>query len=413
MRLAETKYSAQEIKDLVDTYMMETYERFDFIAETAEGMYLYDENGVGYLDFYGGVAVNNIGNTNPRVVKAVIDQVQDVSHTFNYPYTLPQALLAKTICEAIGMDKIFFQNSGTEANEAMIKLARKYGVENFGPDKYHIISAKKSFHGRTFGSLSATGQPETANHNGYMPGVPGFSYVPFNDIEAIKEAYNDHVIGIMLEPIQGEGGVHPADQAYLQEVRAFCDEKGILLMLDEIQTGWGRTGSLMAYMYHGIKPDIVSMAKAMGGGTPLGAICATKEVSKAFTIGSHGSTYGGSPLCCAAGLAAVTEIIEKDLATNAHQVGTYFTDLLRSMPGVKEVRGRGLMIGVEFHEPIAHEVKHLAFDKKLLITQIDQHTIRMVPPLIADKQNCDTAFQILQQSVKELSSFTEYQARLA
>ncbi|MGM0214756.1 aspartate aminotransferase family protein [Enterococcus sp. AZ109] len=413
MRLSDTRYSAQDIKDLVDTYMMETYERFNFIAETAEGMYLYDENGVGYLDFYGGVAVNNIGNSNPRVINAVIDQVQDVSHTFNYPYTLPQALLAKTICEAIGMDKIFFQNSGTEANEAMIKLARKYSVETYGPDKYHIISAKKSFHGRTFGSLSATGQPETANHVGYMPGVPGFDYVPFNDIQAIKEAYNEQVIGIMLEPIQGEGGIHPADQAYLQEVRAFCDEKGILLLLDEIQTGWGRTGSLMAYMYHGIKPDIVSMAKAMGGGTPLGAICATSEVSRAFTLGSHGSTYGGSPLCCAAGLAAVTEIIEKDLSTNAHQVGTYFIDQLRSLPEVKEVRGRGLMIGVEFYEPIAKEVKHLSFDRKLLITVIDQHTIRMVPPLIADKKDCDSAFQILQQSINELTTVTEYQSKLA
>lgn len=403
MKLTETGYSAAEIKKLVSTYMMETYERFDFVAETAKGMYLYDENGDKYLDFYGGVAVNSVGNSNEKVVAAVQNQVKDISHTFNYPYTIPQAILAQKICTTIGMDKIFYQNSGTEANEAMIKLARKYGTDNFGPNKFHIISAKQSFHGRTFGSLSATGQPETANQIGYGPIVPGFSYVDFNNLDALINAYNEDTIGIMLEPIQGEGGIYPATQAYLRGVREFCDEKHILLMLDEVQTGWGRTGEIMAYMNYGIKPDIVSMAKAMGGGTPIGAICASEKVAKAFTMGSHGSTYGGSPLCCAASLAAVSEIVDRDLPSNAKNVGKYFMKKLAGLSGVKEVRGMGLMIGVEFEKPIANDIKHYGVKHHLLVTAIGKKVIRMVPPLIASEKDCDIAFEVLQEAVKQIA----------
>lgn len=398
MKLRDTSYTAEEIMALTDKYLMETYERFDFVAESASEMYLYDDAGRAFLDFYGGVAVNSVGNSNQRVVSAIIDQAQDLSHTFNYPYTIPQALLAKTICEAIKMDKIFFQNSGTEANEAMIKLARKYGTDHFGPNKFQIITATNSFHGRTFGSLSATGQPDSANQLGYLPGVPGFSYVPFNDLKAIKESYNENVIGIMLEPIQGEGGVNPAELEYLQGVRNFCDEKNILLLLDEVQTGWGRTGELMAYMHYDIRPDIVSMAKAMGGGTPIGAICATKKVATAFSHGAHGSTFGGSPLCCAASLAAISEIIERNLAINAHLVGKDFMAKLTDLPGVKEVRGRGLMIGIEFKDPIAYDVKHHAFDHRLLVTAIGEHTVRLVPPLIATVEDCNDALAILMES---------------
>jgi acetylornithine/N-succinyldiaminopimelate aminotransferase len=402
VKLTDTTVSASELKALVETYMMETYERYDFIAETAKGMYLYDEKGTPYLDFYGGVAVNSVGNSNEKVVTAIIDQVQDISHTFNYPYTIPQALLAKKICDTIGMDKIFYQNSGTEANEAMIKLARKYGTDTYGPEKYQIISAKQGFHGRTFGSLSATGQPESANQIGYKPVVPGFTYVDFNDLSAIKAAYTEDTIGIMLEPIQGEGGVHPATMDYLQHVRAFCDEKNILLMLDEVQTGWGRTGEIMCYMHYGVKPDLVSMAKAMGGGTPIGAMCATKKVAAAFTMGSHGSTYGGSPLCCAASLAAVSEIIDRDLSGNAKTVGAYFMAKLRKIPGVVDVRGQGLMIGVEFANPVALEIKHAAFAEKLLVTAIGANVVRMVPPLIASKEDCDKAFAVLNQAAKAI-----------
>ena len=312
MKLKDTGLTAQDIKDKVNKYMIETYERFDFLAETAEGMYLYDENGTPYLDFYAGIAVNNAGSRNPKVVAAVKDQVDDIMHTFNYPYTIPQALLAEKVCETIGMDKIFFQNSGTEANEAMIKMARKYGIEKYGPNKYHIVTAKMGFHGRTFGAMSATGQPGNGCQVGFGPMTYGFSYAPYNDLKAFKDACTENTIAIMIEPVQGEGGVHPATQEFMTGLREFCDENGMLLLIDEVQTGWCRTGAVMSYMNYGIKPDIVSMAKGLGGGMPIGAICATEEVAKAFTPGSHGTTFGGHPVSCAAAYAEVGELLDRD-----------------------------------------------------------------------------------------------------
>ena len=283
MKLKDTKLSKEELKELVSKYMIDTYERFDFVAETAKDMYLYDEKGESYLDFYGGIAVNSAGNCNEKVVEAIKEQVNDIIHTFNYPYTIPQALLAKLICETIGMDKIFYQSTGTEANEAMIKMARKYGVEKYGPNKYNIVTAKNGFHGRTYGSMSATGQPDNGCQIGFKPMVPGFTYAEYNNLQSFKDACTENTIAIMIEPIQGEGGVHPATQEFMEGLRKFCDEKGMLLLLDEVQTGWCRTGKVMAYMHYDIKPDIVSMAKAMGGGMPIAAICASEEVSKAFT----------------------------------------------------------------------------------------------------------------------------------
>ena len=381
--------------------MIETYERFDFLAETAKGMYIYDENGTPYLDFYAGIAVNSAGNCNEKVVAAVRDQVGDIMHTFNYPYTIPQALLAEKICTTLGMDKIFFQNSGTEANEAMIKMARKYGVEKYGPHKYNIVTAKESFHGRTFGSMSATGQPDNACQIGFGDMTPGFSYAPFNDLKAFEEACTENTIAIMVEPVQGEGGVHPATQEFLQGLRKLCDERGMLLLLDEVQTGWCRTGAIMSYMNYGIKPDIVSMAKAMGGGMPIGAICATEEVAAAFTPGSHGSTFGGSPVSCAASLAEIDELLDRDLAGNAKEMGAYFMEELKKLPHVKEVRGQGLLVGVEFDDTVnAVDIKHGCFDRKLLVTAIGSSIIRMVPPLILTKEDCDKAFAILKETVE-------------
>lgn len=403
MRLKDVELSKEELKALVSKYMIDTYERFDFVAETAKDMYLYDENGEGYLDFYGGIAVNSAGNCNEKVVAAVKDQVEDIIHTFNYPYTIPQALLAKLICETIGMDKIFYQSTGTEANEAMIKMARKYGVEKYGPNRYNIVTAKNSFHGRTYGSMSATGQPDNGCQIGFKPVVPGFTYAEFNNLQSFKDACTENTIAIMIEPVQGEGGVHSATEEFMQGLREFCDEKGMLLLLDEVQTGWCRTGKTMAYMHYGIKPDIVSMAKAMGGGMPIGAICATEEVSKAFTIGSHGTTYGGNPVCCAASYAQINELIERDLAGNAEKIGEYFKEKLRELPHVVEVRGKGLLIGVEFDQNIAIEVKHKCFDKKLLITAIGGNIIRMVPPLILNEEDCDKAFEIIKEVVEKIT----------
>lgn len=401
MKLKDKELTAQDVKSLVKKYMIETYERYDFVCERAKGMYLYDDKGEAYLDFYGGIAVNSTGNCNDKVIAAVKEQVDHVIHTFNYPYTIPQALLAEKICKTIGMDKIFYQSTGTEANEAMIKMARKYGVEKYGPNKYNIITAKHGFHGRSYGSLTATGQPDNACQIGLKPMLPGFSYADFNNLESFKSLVTENTIAIMLEPIQGEGGVVPATQEFMKGIRKLCDEKGILLLIDEIQTGWCRTGKIMAYMDYDIKPDIVSMAKAMGGGMPIGAICATEEVSKAFTMGSHGTTFGGNPVCCAGSLAEINELLDNNLAGNAEEVGNYFIEKLKTLPHVKDVRGKGLMLGVEFDSPLGKDIKHGCFDRKLLVTLIGTSVIRMLPPLIATREDCDKAYEILKAAVEE------------
>lgn len=405
MKLRDTGYTKSEIMELVKTYMIDTYERFPMIAETAKDMYIYDEEGTPYLDFYAGIAVNSAGSCNRAVVAAVKEQVEDIMHAFNYPYTIPQALLAEKVCTAIGMDKIFFQNSGTEANEAMIKMARKYGVEKYGPSRYNIVTAKDSFHGRSYGSMSATGQPDNGCQIGFKPMVPGFTYAKFNDLEDFKNAVTENTIAVMIEPVQGEGGVHPATQEFMSGLRKLCDEKGMLLLLDEVQTGWCRTGAVMSYMNYGIKPDIVSMAKALGGGMPIGAICAAKEVAKAFTPGSHGTTFGGHPVSCAAALAEVKELLDRDLAGNAKKMGEYFMEKLKSIPHVKEVRGQGLLVGAEFDGTVnAVEVKHKCFDKKLLITAIGDRVIRMVPPLIVTEKDCDRAVDVIRETAEELTA---------
>ena len=403
MKLKDTGLTFQDIKDKVDKYMIETYERFDFLAETAKDQYMYDENGTPYLDFYAGIAVNSAGNCNEKVVAAVKDQVEDIMHTFNYPYTIPQALLAEKICTTIGMDKIFYQNSGTEANEAMIKMARKYGVEKYGPKRYNIVTASMGFHGRTFGAMSATGQPDNGCQIGFGPMTDGFTYTEYNNLQAFKDACTEDTIAIMVEPVQGEGGVHPATMEFMRGLREFCDEHEMLLLIDEVQTGWCRTGKVMSFMNYGIKPDIVSMAKALGGGMPIGAICATAEVAKAFTPGSHGTTFGGHPVCCAAALAEVNELLDRDLAGNAAKIGAYFMEQLKTLPHVKEVRGQGLLVGVEFDDTISGvDVKHECLHRHLLITAIGAHIIRMIPPLIINKEDCDKTVAIIREAVEAL-----------
>ncbi len=400
MKLRDYNLTREDVMAMTNKYMIETYERFNFIAETARDMYVFDDQGNAYLDFYGGIAVNSAGSCNKKVVAAIHNQVEDVMHTFNYPYTLPQALLAKLICETIGMDKIFYQNSGTEANEAMIKMARKYGTDKFGDDKYHIITAKQSFHGRTYGSMSATGQPDNACQVGFKPMLPGFSYADFNDVQSFRDQVTDDTIAIMLELVQGEGGVIPATMEFAQGIKELCEEKGLLLLIDEIQTGWCRTGEIMAFMHYDISPDIVSMAKAMGGGMPISALCAKKEVAHAFSMGSHGTTFGGNAVCCAASYAQINELLDRKLAENAAEMGDYFMDRLRQLPHVKEVRGKGLLIGVDFDLPIGLDIKHNCIDRKLLVTLIGKTIIRMIPPLILTKEDCDKAFGILKESVE-------------
>ena len=283
----------------------------------------------------------------------------------------------------------------------MIKMARKYGIEKYGPNRYHIVTAKMGFHGRTFDAMSATGQPGNGCQVGFGPMTYGFSYAPYNDLQAFKDACTENTIAIMVEPVQGEGGVYPADPEFLKGLREFCDEKNMLLMFDEVQTGWGRTGDIMAYMTYGVKPDMVSMAKAIGGGMPIGAMCTSTKIAAAFTPGAHGSTYAANPVCCAAALAEIDEILDNKLYENAKEVGAYFMEELKALPCVKEIRGRGLLIGVEFNKPIAFEVKHRAFENKLLITAVRDSIIRIAPPLIVKKEHCDEAVKLLIKSVTE------------
>lgn len=404
MKAKDCGLTKQDIIEMSDKYMLNIGYRFPIVVEEAKDTIVKDIDGEEYLDFYAGIAVNSAGNCNEKVVAAIREQAGQAMHTSLYPYSTPQALLAKLICESIGMDRVFFQNSGTEANEAMIKMARKYGVEHYGPDHYHIVTAKKSFHGRTYGAMSATGQPDNGCQIGFKPMLPGFTYADYNDLESFKAACTENTIAIMVEPVQGEGGVYPATKEFLQGLREFCDEKGMLLLFDEVQTGWCRCGETMAFMYYGVKPDAVTMAKAMGGGLPIGALAATEECAQALNPGSHGSTYSGNPVCCAASYAQITELLERNLAKNAKETGSYFMEQLHTLPHVKEVRGLGLLVGLELDNVDAVQVKIKAMEKKLLITATSDRIIRMVPPLIITKEDCDKAVSILNEAILETAA---------
>ncbi|MCL2856754.1 MAG: acetylornithine transaminase [Oscillospiraceae bacterium] len=402
MQLKDVGKTAQQIKDLTNKYMIETYKRFDFVCEKAEGHYLYADNGDRYLDFYGGVAVNNAGNCHPKVVAAVQEQVAQLMHTFNYPYTIPQALLAERVCTALGYDKIFYQNSGTESNEAMIKLARKYGIDNFGPNKYHILTGKGSFHGRTYGSLAATGQVGNVLQKNFGPMLEGFTYCEYGNLADYEKNITKDTIAILIEPIQAEGGVIVPTKEFIQGLAGLCKKHGLLLLSDEIQTGWCRTGKVMGYEHYDVKPDIISMAKGIGGGMPIGAICTTNELAKTFGLGEHGTTYGGNVVCCAAAYAQVGVLLEENFAAKAQEVGDYFMGILAKMPRVKEVRGKGLLVGVQLDADIGAAVKEAGIKRKLLTTSIGTSIIRMVPPLTVTKAECDEAAAILTEAIKSV-----------
>ena len=400
MRLRDTGLTAAELKAKIKKYHIETYERMDFVCDTAKGNYLYDENGDAYMDFYGGVAVNSVGSCNDAVVKAVQEQTAQVMHTFNYPYTVPQVLLAEKICKASGMDKIIYQNSGAEANEAMIKMARKYGAENFGPNKVEIITFKASFHGRTGFAMTATGQPDSAIQKGFGQLPTGFKYAEYNNLDSVKAMIDENTIAVMLEPVQGEGGVFPATDEFMKGLRALCDEKGIFMLMDEIQAGWNRCGTFMCYQSYGVMPDAVSMAKAMGGGMPIAACAATEKLASAFNPGAHGSTYAGNPVACAASNAVFDYMEANNMGARAKEIGDYFMAELAKMPHVKLVRGRGLFVGVILEDGInAVEVKRTCVKDHLLVTAIGGSIIRMVPPLTVSKEECDECVRRLSRCI--------------
>ena len=385
-----------DTKTIIETAeekLIHTYNRYQIVLDKGDGVRLYDKDGKEYLDFGAGIAVFALGYNNKEYNDAVKAQVDKLIHTSNYFYNEPAVKAAQAVTKASGMDRVFFTNSGTEAVEGAIKLAKKYAYLKDGSTDHEIIAMEHSFHGRSMGALAVTGNRHY--QEAFGPMIPGIKFAKYNDLESVKSLVNDKTCAIIFETVQGEGGVYPATKEFLQGLRKFCDENDMLLLFDEVQTGWGRTGDIMAYMEYGVKPDAVSMAKAIGGGMPIGAMCTTEKFASAFTPGAHGSTYAANPVCCAAALAEIEEIMDNNLAANAKEVGAYFMEQLKALPCVKEIRGKGLLVGVEFREPIAFEVKHQAVENRLLITAVRENIIRLAPPLIANKEQCDEAVKIL------------------
>ncbi|NLW07720.1 MAG: acetylornithine transaminase [Clostridia bacterium] len=384
-----------------EKYVMRTYGRYPIALVRGEGARVWDADNKEYLDFVGGLAVNALGHCHSRVVAAIQEQAARLIHCSNLYWIEPQVELARLLVENSALDKAFFCNSGAEANEAAIKLARKYAREQRGADRYEIITMYRSFHGRTLATLTATGQEKF--HRGFHPLMPGFKYVPFNDFPALQAAVDERTCAVMLEPVQGEGGVFPADEGYLQAVRSLCDEKGLLLIFDEIQCGLGRTGYLFAYQHYGVEPDIMTLAKALAGGVPIGAMLAKEQVASAFGPGDHASTFGGNPLATAAAVAAVKALLSEGLIENARKLGQYFyqglVQLSREFPRLKEVRGRGFLLGVEIDGP-ADEVVAACQERGLLINSVHGHVLRFLPPLVVSREQIDIALDILRESLQ-------------
>ena len=360
--------------------------RVPLVVDHGKGMYLYGTDGKKYMDMIGGIAVNTLGHANSKLTRAISSQAKKVIHCCNYYYNEPQTMLAKKLTDMSFAEKAFLANSGAEANEGAIKLARGYWSKQ-GTPKPKIITAKMSFHGRTMATIAATGQEKFQTP--FNPMVPGFEYVPYNDIEAIKAAADSETGAIMLELIQGQSGVHPADFDYVQAVRKFCTANRILLIIDEVQTGVGRTGTFFAYEQYGIQPDIVTLAKGLAGGVPIGAVLANKAASTGFAPGDHGSTFGGNPLACAAALAVIEEIESKNLLGNSMNMGALLQKKLQNVAKktkkISEVRGKGLLIGIELDSGSSAEVKMKLFEKGFLVSSIGSNVIRIAPPLIINR----------------------------
>lgn len=390
-----------EVKALDKKYYMNTFgDRLPVMFTHGEGMKLYADKGDVYYDFLGGIAVNCVGHSHPHMVKALTEQVGKMLHTSSLYYIENQAKLAQKLVESTCADRAFFANSGAEANEGAMKLARIYFYKK-GVDKTEIISLKHSFHGRTLATVAATGQEHYQAP--YRPNLPGVMQVEPNDFEALLSAVTDKTAAIMLEPIQGEGGVHPMDKEYLEKVRALCDEKEIILIFDEVQTGMGRTGYLFAHQLYGVEPDIFTSAKALGGGVPIGAVCAKQFVADGFEPGDHGTTFGGNPLATAAGL-AVFEIFEQEkLVENARIKGSEFKEKLNALAAkypekIVEVRGEGLLIGIEV--PDGKEVFNALFNKKILASCCGGKTIRIAPPLNITSAEIDLFIEEFESIIK-------------
>ena len=381
-----------------DNFVFQTYQRQGKAFVKGQGVFLWDEDGKKYTDFLAGIAVVSLGHCHSKITEAITRQASTLVHVSNLFYTMPQADLASKLCEKSFADRVFFANSGAEANEAAIKLSRRYFQKKGEKNRFKIITMEQSFHGRTMATLSATGQDKIKD--GFYPLLKGFSYVPFNDIDALKNEIDETVCAVMLEPVQGEGGIIPADPDYLLAVRELCNDKGILLIFDEIQCGMGRCGTLFAHELYGITPDIMTLAKALGNGLPIGAMLATQDAATGFDFGSHATTFGGTPLATAAGLEVVNIISKEIFLDKVCQIGEYFKEELKKLKEkhtrVFDVRGKGLLLGMELDKDAGSIVVEL-FKKGFIINGIQDKILRFAPPLIIEKQEID-------RLIKELDS---------
>lgn len=384
--------------------LMDTYARFPVTLVRGKGSYVWDDQGEKYLDFSAGIAVCNLGHVPDAVKQALTQQLDNLWHVSNLYHIPQQEKLAALLVEHSCFDQVFFCNSGAEANEAAIKLARRYAQHVLGANKYEVVTFKQSFHGRTLGTLTATGQEKV--QIGYQPLPKGFRYLPYNDMAALDELVKEETCAVLLELVQGEGGVTPADPEWIKALYTLCQENNILFMVDEIQTGMGRTGRLFAYEHYGIEPDVMTLAKGLGSGFPVGAMLAKKEVAKAFDHGSHGSTFGGNPLAMTAGLATVEYILQEGIIEHAAQVGEYLAEQLSALkamfPEIKDVRGKGLMQGIVYPGKAADVVQE-ARKRRVLVLTAGTDVVRILPPLIITKQEVDQFISVMKEVFHSLT----------
>lgn len=382
-----------------DQYVLHTYNRSPIVIERGQGMTAYDADGKAYLDFTSGIGVNVLGFCHPAWTAAVAEQAGQLQHTSNLYYTGPCGKLAKKLCRRTGLDAVFFGNSGAEANEGAIKMARKYSVDTYGESRSEVVTLTNSFHGRTLATLTATGQDVFHHDFGPFPG--NFNYAPANDLAALKAVLTKNTCAVMLEMVQGEGGVVALDADYVHAVAELCAEQDILLIADEVQTGVGRTGTFLACQHYGVTPDIVTLAKGLGGGLPIGAVLVGKKVAAHMQPGSHGSTFGGNPVVCAGAL-AVLDTLDDDFLAHATAMGVRLRTGLEKLPRVKSVSGLGLMLGIEFADGISAAAVRAACEKQGLLVLTAKTRLRLLPPLILSEGDVDAAMDIIQQVLEKL-----------
>jgi acetylornithine aminotransferase/acetylornithine/N-succinyldiaminopimelate aminotransferase len=396
--------TTQELIATSSKYLANTYARFPIVLVKGQGVRLWDSEGTEYLDFVGGIAVDALGHCHPKMVQAIRAQAEQLIHISNLYHIEPQIRLGRLLVEHSFADRAFFCNSGAEANEAAIKLARKYAKDHWSSDRTEIVAMQHAFHGRTLATVTATGNPKYLH--GFEPLMPGFKHVPYNDLKAVERALDSHTCAVLVEPVQGEGGVNIPGDGYLPGLRRLCDEAGVLLILDEVQTGMGRTGKLFAYEHWGVAPDIMTLAKALAGGVPIGAMLAREEVMQSFTPGTHASTFGGTPFVTAVACAVVETMLEEDLPGNAARVGKYFLDRLTALrekfPAVTAARGMGLILGLQVTVP-ARDIVAACMRRGLLALTAGDNVVRFVPPLIVTTEEVDRALAILEAALAEVT----------